>query len=445
MSVRDSLTNAHPSFTASSPPSPAAGITLAGWVWISVDNNAFSTICRLHSGSGGSTCVVLGFGSDGTTPSVFSAAGSVVGSNCSVGAWYYIGFTLTGTSAVFYQSLGQAALTVTTGTVTPGTAPTGLTFFGRSQGDSSETMNGRLSNWRLWSVVATLAELESEKASATPVKTANLFASWVLPGATDLTDSVNGHNLVANAGALTTEADPPFGTALPDILSGVRIGSLTDAPVIGVALADGLSAARAGSPVEGMARGVVLLEQVGASRAGAPAERIAADVVLADQPGTGRVAGSAESAAIGVAVVDGVSSVRVAGFAETAMTGWVLGDSPGTVRAAGPAEMTSAGVVVLDVISQGRVSSLAESVSLGVTLADTVQAVRVGRLTETILSVLAIPDTVGAVRIAMRPMALVGAASASERDITLTAHPLPSRWGFSPLPSRWTIREANDD
>jgi Concanavalin A-like lectin/glucanases superfamily len=212
VSTRDSLTNAHPSYTASSPPSPAAGITVMAWVWISVDNNAFSTICRLHSSTGGATCVVLGMTADGTTPAVFSASGTVSGTSCTVGTWYHIAYTLTGTAAILYQSLGTAAAAVTSGTVTPGVAPTGLTWFGRSSGDTSETFNGRIQFGRMWSTVLTGTEIAAEKVSTTVVKTgATFFAHWPMTVSTSLTDVINGHNLVANTGALTTEADVPLG------------------------------------------------------------------------------------------------------------------------------------------------------------------------------------------------------------------------------------------
>lgn len=208
MSIRFDASNDHPSYTATSPPSPATGITVAGWVYISVDRNDWSTICRFHSASGGSTNEVLGFNGTGDTPQVFSASGSVVSTACTINKWYYLGFTQTGTTAKLYRGDETNAATEQTGTVTPGTAPTGFTFGGRSDGDLTEWFNGRMTKWRIWSTVLTLAELNAERIASSPVKTANIWANYPMATATDLTDTVAGRNLVANTGTLTTEADP---------------------------------------------------------------------------------------------------------------------------------------------------------------------------------------------------------------------------------------------
>jgi hypothetical protein len=212
MSIRFDASNDHPSYTATSPPSPVAGITVAGWVYINVDRNDWSTICRFHSSSGGSTNEVIGFDGSGNTPQVFSASGSVVGAACTIAKWYYLGFTQTGTAAKFYQGDETTAATEQVGTVTPGTAPTGFTFGGRSTGDLDEWLNGRMTKWRIWNTVLTLAELNAERTATAPVKSTGLWANYPMATATDLADTVAGRNLVANTGTLTTEGDPTLPT-----------------------------------------------------------------------------------------------------------------------------------------------------------------------------------------------------------------------------------------
>lgn len=219
MSIRFDASNDHPSYTASSPPSPAAGITVAGWVYISTDRNDWSTICRFHAATGGSTTEVIGFDSTGTAPRVFSANGTVAGDDCTVAKWYYLGFTQNGTVAKLYQGDESTAATETSGTVTPGAAPTGFTFGGRSDGDLTEWLNGRLAYWRIWNTVLTLSELNAERVATSPVKTTNLWANYPLLSASDLTDHANGRNLVANTGTITTESDP----SLPTSNSGAKL------------------------------------------------------------------------------------------------------------------------------------------------------------------------------------------------------------------------------
>lgn len=208
MAIRFDASNDHISYSASAPPNPATGITVAGWVYISNDRNDWSTICRMHAASGGSTTEVLGFDSSGTAPRVFSASGTVTGSNCTVAKWYYLGFTQNGTAAKFYQGDETTAATETTGTVTTGTTPTGFTFGGRSDGDLTEWLDGRLAKWRIWNTVLTLTQLNAERVASSPIVTSGLWANYPMLTATDLTDTVAGRNLVVNTGTLTTEADP---------------------------------------------------------------------------------------------------------------------------------------------------------------------------------------------------------------------------------------------
>lgn len=63
--------------------------------------------------------------------------------------------------------------------------------------------------WRVWSAALSPAELTAERASPTPVRTADLWAHWPLTVHTDLTDaSGNGRHLSAT-GTLETASNPP--------------------------------------------------------------------------------------------------------------------------------------------------------------------------------------------------------------------------------------------
>jgi hypothetical protein len=124
--------------------------------------------------------------------------------------------TVGGTGAsdgkIYTRVIGSST-NVVTGQVSGGSAPDGLTLFGRSSGDATEWFNGGLAYVRVWSAVLSQAEIEAEWASSTIVRTSGVWANW--PLLTDLTDiSGNGRNLTAGTTALSTEDDPPLGSTV---------------------------------------------------------------------------------------------------------------------------------------------------------------------------------------------------------------------------------------
>jgi len=206
----------------------AAGFTITAWAWVSVDTDANSTIARLHSSSGGSTVATWATGSDGLSgPNYFTGGGSVSNStNMAVGAWRKVALTCSGTTGKSYVAAVGGGTEVDSGTVGVGT-PDGITLGGRSSSDSSEPFNGRLAYVRVWTTELNQTQIEAEWASATPVITASLWASWPLTDSTDLTDhSGNGRNLTAGTTAVSTEADPPLSGSVTGSAAGA-FGALT--------------------------------------------------------------------------------------------------------------------------------------------------------------------------------------------------------------------------
>lgn len=231
MAVRFDAATDRVSYTASNPPDPATAFTVTMWVYLSVDRNDFSTLGRWHASSGGSTRLTLATGSSGETPCIFSpgnTSGVVAAETLTVGQWSRVAVTASGTSGTIYLAdTNTGPTTSSTGTVSGGSAPDGLTLGGRAPSDSSEWFNGRLAYVRLWSAVLSQAEIEAEWASTTPVRTANLWAHWPLATHTDLTDhSGNGRNLVAGSTATTTEDGPPLGSTIQGT-AVANLGGLT--------------------------------------------------------------------------------------------------------------------------------------------------------------------------------------------------------------------------
>ncbi|KOV86064.1 MULTISPECIES: LamG-like jellyroll fold domain-containing protein [unclassified Streptomyces] len=219
MSQRADQASDRVSYTASPPPNPATALTVTFWARLRVDLNDFSTMMRLHSASGGSTTINLAAGSNGTTPVVVSpgnTSGIVGGDELVVDAWRMIAVTVAGTGAtdgrIYTRTVGGTT-NVTTGQVSGGSTPDGLTLFGRSPGDAGEWFNGGLAYVRVWSAVLSQAEIEAEWASPTIVRTSGVWANW--PMLTNILDvSGNGRNLTAGTTALTTEDDPPLTTTV---------------------------------------------------------------------------------------------------------------------------------------------------------------------------------------------------------------------------------------
>jgi hypothetical protein len=205
-----------------------SGFTITAWAWVSVDTDANSTFARLHASSGGSTIATWATGSDGLSgPNYFTGGGSVSNStNMAVGAWRKIAISCSGTTGKSYVNTIGGTTEVDSGTVGVGT-PDGITLGGRSSSDSSEPFNGRLAYVRVWTTELTQVQIEAEWASATPVITSGLWASWPLTDSTDLTDhSGNGRNLTAGTTAVSTEADPPLSGSVTGTAAGA-FGALT--------------------------------------------------------------------------------------------------------------------------------------------------------------------------------------------------------------------------
>lgn len=256
MAIRFDAATDRITYSASNPPDPASGITIAFWTYISVDQNTDSTMLRLHQASGSTTVLNLAMGGDGQTPNIFTVGGSVTSpTTCTAAAYYYVVVTVTGTTGTIYVTdYATSTTTSASGTINTVGQPTGLTVGGRSASDATESYNGRMALLRYWSVVLSGPERDAERVSTVPVRTADLWSDWPFPDDTDLTDHVAGHNFVAGSTAVTTEASPVLNATVNGTAAG-PLGSLTASAtgsrvVAGTATAPlaGVTASAAGVP-----------------------------------------------------------------------------------------------------------------------------------------------------------------------------------------------------
>jgi hypothetical protein len=208
MSVRFDADGEH--YTSAVP--AVSNYTVTFWGKLAVDRNAFSTFWGSDDGTTGTYHI---FQTDGTGTDVdhVGTAAGVAGPVMTVDTWYRFGITCNGTSVTVYHASGPGgSLTSASGTLN---ATTGFTTFrvGASV-FSGEWLNGNVANLKHYSAVLTESEIETELASWTAVRTANLVRHHKFQVAETTDYSGNGNTLTGGAGT-STEADPPIGPVDP--------------------------------------------------------------------------------------------------------------------------------------------------------------------------------------------------------------------------------------
>lgn len=198
-------------------PQTSAGFTYTAWIKIKVDRNDYSTWLRLNSS--GNTIATLGTDSDGLQgANYFTVAGSALTTTAiSIDTWVPVAGSRnasTGAINTFYRPTGSGTTLTGTSPITTSDVtgtPDQICIGGRGSADANEWFNGEVAYVRIWSAQLTQTEIESEWASATPVRTSNLHSNWPLADATDLTDTVGSKTLSLNGGAITTTTGPALG------------------------------------------------------------------------------------------------------------------------------------------------------------------------------------------------------------------------------------------
>jgi hypothetical protein len=180
------------------------------WVYLSVDRNEYSEMISFGSGD-----CSLSTDASGTTTGLFdsaSNAGAPVGSYAlSVGIWYQVAACVAGANVDVYCAAEGGPLVKTSATnySPPSPSPSALAIGGYndSAGLPGYDLNGRITNFKLWSAKLTQAEVEAELPTYTVVRTPGLIRAHQLKTPSTADDSGNGNTLTAT-GSLTTEAGP---------------------------------------------------------------------------------------------------------------------------------------------------------------------------------------------------------------------------------------------
>ena len=187
-----------------------ANFTLCLWANISVDQNAFSSAITLD---GGATTDSVGFQTttDGVQQRiVYDDSNATNLAIMTVGTWYFMAVSVSGTTGTAYMKTASAA-TLTATTANPTTSGFTLNNIRMSTfTDAGQWMNGRIAHVKLWTAALTATEMFVEANNGRPFRYANLVGWWPLHNLGDFTVdySGNGRSLTAGAGAATTEDGP---------------------------------------------------------------------------------------------------------------------------------------------------------------------------------------------------------------------------------------------
>lgn len=192
--------------------------TLLCWFKVSVDTNAFTYIWQLSSGGGSTTQAYLGTAGDGTTLYLSDSTGAGFGGLSVIpGTWARAAAVMNGTSWTLHIANNVEPVTTYSATMT---AMTSVNYLALS-GPFAFSLNGCLSNYKLYDAALNMQECETELAAFTPSRSSNLIRAHRLTSA-ELTDySGNGFNLTAGSPAATAEDDPA--PLIPSLSGQLRV------------------------------------------------------------------------------------------------------------------------------------------------------------------------------------------------------------------------------
>jgi len=196
-------------------PSSATLYSMCGWGKIVTDRNAYSTFLSMET-TGSTQWNELITDTDGTTLILTDTSGQATVGAMTVGTWYFMGLSVSGTAAkAYFAAQGAASLTTVTRTIST-VSP--LSYVTIMSGDLStaEWLNGEMARVRVWNAQLTDAEMLAEYKGEWAQKRTSLIGDWPMKTAADVLTDYSGlsHNLTS-----------PFGgSALANGAAGPTIG-----------------------------------------------------------------------------------------------------------------------------------------------------------------------------------------------------------------------------
>lgn len=176
---------------------------ISKWTGGGVDDRAYQFY--LNNPSGTTELTVLAT-VDGTGAILDN---EVVAWTPTTGVWYHIAVSadlgVTSTYKFYVDGVQQGA--DQTGVVTSMTDTTAPFYLGVNGNTTDSFFDGRMSLWRVWSVVRTVTEISTNMCNVFGGATTNMVAEWSLDNV--LTDASGNANTLTNVNTVTFSADVP--------------------------------------------------------------------------------------------------------------------------------------------------------------------------------------------------------------------------------------------
>jgi hypothetical protein len=135
--------------------------------------------------------------------------------------WYFFGIRRTSTTNLDFFVGNEDTAAALAGTLTDSVAarPAATVFdIGQSLHFSGSNSSGRAAFVRVWTDSLSDSEIEAERTATTAQRTANLWASWPLQGASDLADASGNSRDLSAIGTLATGVGPAIGATTDEPL-----------------------------------------------------------------------------------------------------------------------------------------------------------------------------------------------------------------------------------
>lgn len=233
MAVR--FDNAADRYTVTVSQGAVTDYTFCCWMKLSVATATWWGVMGTDAGSSADSAYFEAPSAGTTVRPNFDNAGGITGAfSVTVGTWYFVAVTVSGTSVSwYYKAFGSPTLTLGSTQTAANAAQVMTNLRLGVWAGNTEPFNGCITGARYWLAALTQAELEAESQQLLHKRTAGILASYPLETATTADSSGNGRTLTA-AGTPTTEAGPgiPLVAGTP-----VPVGTPTSASTTGASVA----------------------------------------------------------------------------------------------------------------------------------------------------------------------------------------------------------------
>lgn len=180
--------------------------TVCCWAKLSVDRNTWSTLWSLDNGTG--DVDVVQTDSDGTTLELFSDGNNPQFVAMTVGTWYFVGVSRSGTGGTAYYraastgTLSTVDLAGSSSTTNMATLRIGESPFG------TEWLNGCIAAFKFWTAALTADEIAREAMQYAPARVSNQVSLHPFVKAETTDYSGNGRTLSGGSGTATEDGPP---------------------------------------------------------------------------------------------------------------------------------------------------------------------------------------------------------------------------------------------